>query len=110
ESREFTITPTYSLDVSYTLMDEAQMANVLLQESSDEIQEATAIYVNGSLLAVTTEGEALHAFIDGLKAPYEDPNNPNLRVEFTKDVELQDGNLYFTYSLTDLQGIIDILT
>ena len=110
ESREFTITPTYSLDVSDTLMDEAQMANVLLQESSDEIQEATAIYVNGSLLAVTTEGEALHAFIDGLKAPYEDPDNPNLRVEFTKDVELQDGNLYFTDSLTDLQGIIDILT
>ena len=48
ESREFTITPTYSLDVSDTLMDEAQMANVLLQESSDEIQEATAIYVDGS--------------------------------------------------------------
>ena len=110
ESREFTITPTYSLDVSDTLMDEAQMANVLLQESSDEIQEATAIYVDGSLLAVTTEGEELHEFIDSLKAPYEDPDNPNLRVEFTKDVELQDGNLYFTDSLTDLQSIIDVLT
>ena len=110
EDREFTITPTYSLDVSDTLMDEAQMANVLLQESSDEIQEATAIYIDGELLAVTTEGEELHAFIDSLKAPYEDPNNPNLRVEFTKDVELQDGNLYFTDSLTDLQSIIDTLT
>lgn len=110
EDRKFTITPTYSLDVSDTLMDEAQMANVLLQESSDEIQEATAIYVNGDLLAVTTEGEELHAFIDSLKAPYEDPNDPNLRVEFTKDVELQDGNLYFTDSLTDLQSIIDTLT
>ena len=110
ESREFTIVPTYSVDVSDTLMDEAQMANILLQESSDEIQEATAIYVNGSLLAVTTEGEALHEFIDSLKAPYEDPNDPNLRVEFTKDVELQDGNLYFTDSLTDLQSIIDVLT
>ena len=110
ESREFTVTPTYSVDVSDELMNEAQMANVLLRESSDEIQEATAIYVDGSLLAVTTEGEALHEFIDSLKAPYEDPDNPNLRVEFTKDVELQDGNLYFTDSLTDLQSIIDILT
>ena len=110
ESRQFTITPTYSVDISDTLMNEAQMANVLLRESSDEIQEATAIYVDGSLLAVTAEGEKLHEFIDSLKAPYEDPSNPDLRVEFTKDVELQDGNLYFTDSITDLQSIIDTLT
>ena len=110
ESREFTVTPTYSVDVSDTLMNEAQMANVLLRESSDEIQEATAIYVDGELLAVTNEGETLHEFVDGLKAPYEDPSDPNLRVEFTKDVELQDGNLYFTDSLTDVDSIIATLS
>ena len=108
EERKWEISPTYSLDVSNTLMNETQMADAILLNSSQEIQEATALYIDGGLVAVTTEGSRLQGVLNGMKAPYEEPDNENLRVEFNKDVELVDG-IYFTDSLSEFETITETL-
>lgn len=103
--REWTVTPAYSLSVrSGPVMDETHMTDAILQASGSEIQEATALYVDGAIVAVTTEGDKLEAALEEIKAPYEQPDNENIRVEFVKDVELVDG-IYFTDSIVDYSEI-----
>ena len=103
--REWTVTPAYSLSVrSGPVLDETHMTDAILQASGSEIQEATALYVNGAIAAVTTEGDRLAAALEEIKAPYEQPDNENIRVEFVKDVELVDG-VYFTDSIVDYSQV-----
>lgn len=108
EERTWNITPAFTLDVADTLLSEDQMVDAILRASSQDIQEGTALWVNGGLTAVTTEGDRLRELIDGMKAPYENPDDPNLRVEFNKEIELVDG-VYFTDSITSYDSIADTL-
>lgn len=108
EEREWNIAPTYSLAVSDDLMDQTEMADAILLNSAEQIQEATALYVNQELVAVTTQGQDLQTLLDDMKAPYIDPANENLRVEFSKDVQLVDG-IYFTDSISDYDEIVTTL-
>lgn len=104
-SRDWTVTPAYSLSVrSGPVLDETHMTDAILQASGDQIQEATALYVDGAIAAITTEGDRLAEALEAIKAPYEDPGNENIRVEFVKDVELVDG-IYFTDSIVDYSEI-----
>ena len=105
---QWNIQPSYRIAVGEDVLDENQMADKILQASSDDIQEATALYVNDELVAVTTEGDQLKQALEDMKAPYEDPDNPNLTVEFNKDVRTEDG-IYFTDSIVPVQDIIDKL-
>lgn len=109
ESRELVIVPTFTLAVEGEVLDENAMADAILYASSDEIQEATALYVDGDLTAITTEGDKLRDDLDAMKAPFEDPDNPNQRVEFTKDVEVVDG-IYFTDSITRYSKVKEKIT
>ena len=106
--QEWNIEPSYRIAVGETGLDDNQLADQILQASSDDIQEATALYVNGELVAVTTDGALLKQALEDMKAPYEDPNNPNLVVEFSKDVRTEDG-IYFTDAMVPVQEIIDKL-
>ena len=102
----WTVEPSYQIAVGEEVMDENQMAAAILESSSDEIQNATGVYVNGELVAVTTEGDVLQADLDSMTAPYEDPDNPNLTVEFTKDIRLEN-SLYFTDTIVPVEQIIE---
>ena len=104
----WTVEPSYQIAVGETVLDENQMAAAILESSSDEIQNATGVYVNDELIAVTTDGDVLQQDLDSMTAPYEDPNNPNLTVEFTKDIRLEN-SLYFTDTIVPVQQIIDRL-
>ena len=106
--KDWTVEPTYQIAVGSEVMDENQMAAAILQVSSNEIQEATALYVNDELVAVTTEGNQLEQELEAMKAPYQDSENPNLTVEFNKDVRTED-SLYFTDSIVPVNQIIDKL-
>lgn len=108
EEVEWNITPSYTLSVSDYTLDENAMADAILQASSSEIVPGTALYVNDQLVAVTTEGAELESAIEAIKAPYEDPGNENLRVEFNKEVRVDDG-IYLTSHITDVDNIIDLL-
>ena len=108
-SRQLEIKPTFVLAVQGEVLDENAMADAILTAASDEIQEATALYVDGDLAAITTDGEDLREDLEAIKEPYEDPNDPNQRVEFTKDVEVVDG-IYFTDSISDYDEVYDKIT
>lgn len=102
------VAPTYTLAVSTDVLDENQMADAILSASSDEISEGTALYLDGALVAVTKEGSRLSSYLEGLKAPYEDPADPNTRVEFNREVTLVDG-VFFTDSFSDYGSIQEYL-
>lgn len=108
EKVDWNIQPTYTIAVSDNNMQVNEVADAILKASSNEIVDATALYVNGKIVGVTTDGDQLEAHIAALKAPYEDPSNPNLRVEFTKEIATEDG-IYAAKSLASAQSIIDML-
>ena len=109
EQQQWEINPTFTLRVANgPVLDENEMTDAILRASSDQIQEATALYVDGHLRAITSQGDDLRRFLDDFKAPYEDPDDPNLRVEFVRDVELVDG-VYFTDSIMDYSDIVNML-
>lgn len=107
---DWTVKPTFTLRVyNGATMSESAMADAILRASSDQILEATALYVDKTLRAVTTEGTALRAYLASVKEPYEDPSDPTLRVEFLRDIQLVDG-VYFTKSLVEYEDIINMLS
>ncbi len=109
EVTDWKVAPTYSIAISDETLPVNQMADSILKASSSEIVDASALYVNGEIVGVTTEGEELKSYIEGMKAPYEDPDNPNLRVEFTKELAVEDG-IYAARSLVsagDIEAILE---
>ena len=104
----WTVEPSYQIAVGEQVLDENQMADAILQSSSNEIQNATGLYVNGELVAVTTEGDRLRQELSSMTAPYEDPDNPNLTVSFNKEVRCED-SIYFTSTIVPVEEIIQRL-
>ncbi|MEF9975650.1 MAG: LysM peptidoglycan-binding domain-containing M23 family metallopeptidase [Oscillospiraceae bacterium] len=111
EGDEWSVDPEFTLAITdkAALSSAEFMADKLIETSSSDIQNATGIYVDGELLGVTTEGDLLQKTLDDIRTPYLQENNPNLRVEFVKDVTLLPG-IYFTSSLTDASAITAKLT
>ena len=68
-SRQLEIKPTFALAVQGEVLDENAMADAILTAASDEIQEATALYVDGDLAAITTDGEDLREDLEAIKEP-----------------------------------------
>ena len=106
---QWDITPTYTLAVSDQVMTESEVADAILRASSDEIGDGTAVYIDGNLSFVTTEGDHLRAYLDAIKAPYEDAFDANRRVEFVHDIRLVDG-VYFLSSIVPYDTVISTLS
>ncbi|HJD22383.1 MAG TPA: peptidoglycan DD-metalloendopeptidase family protein [Candidatus Gemmiger faecigallinarum] len=109
DDAQWDISPTYTLAVSDELMTESEAADAILRASSDEIGDGTAVYIDGELRFVTTEGDHLRAFLDAVKSPYEDAFDPDIRVTFVHDIELVDG-VYFLSSIVPYDTVIGTLT
>lgn len=106
----FTVLPAFTLSVTNdNLASREVLADNIVKTSSDKIQEATGITVDGTLLGVTTDGAMLRSTLNTMLEKYHDPANPQMRVDFVNEVELIDG-LYYTASLTDTQSILNTLT
>ena len=56
EQAHFTVEPTYSVTVAHDVMDENDVADAILKNSSDQISEGTALYLDGELTAVCADG------------------------------------------------------
>ena len=67
------------------------------------------MYIDGNLSFVTTEGDHLRAYLDAIKAPYEDAFDANRRVEFVHDIRLVDG-VYFLSSIVPYDTVISTLS
>ena len=94
---KWTVEPTYTVTVAHKTMDENEMADAILKSASDEISEGTALYLDGELTAVCSDGVSLQSYLSSLLEPYEDPENSNVTVGFNKKVTLENG-IYFNDS------------
>ncbi|HJD22384.1 MAG TPA: peptidoglycan DD-metalloendopeptidase family protein [Candidatus Gemmiger faecigallinarum] len=108
EDAQWDITPTYTLAASDEVMTESEVADAILRASSDEIGDGTAVYIDGELRFVTTEGDHLRAYLDAIKQPYEDAFDANRRVSFVHDIQLVDG-VYFLSSIVPYDTVISTL-
>ena len=106
--QEWDIVPRYTIAVSDEIMTESAMVDAILSHSSDKIQNATALYVDGRLAAVTTEGDRLREELQAMLDAYAIPDKPEVVPEFTQQVGTVDG-VYFTDSIDDYDDISALL-
>lgn len=104
DKTELTIEPSYTIAVAHHILDENEMADAIIQSAGDQIGEGTALYLDGELTAVCSDGDALRAYFTSRLEPYEVPDDPNVSVGFNKQVTLEDG-LYFKDSLQDYADV-----
>ena len=104
DKTELTIEPSYTIAVAHHMLDESEMADAIIQSAGDQIGEGTALYLDGELTAVCSDGDALRAYFNSRLEPYEVPDDPNVTVGFNKQVTLEDG-LYFKDSLQDYADV-----
>ena len=103
DKTEWTIEPSYTLAIAHHMMDENEMANAIIQSAGDQISEGTALYLDGELTAVCSDGKALRDYLAAMLDPYEEEENgPDVSVGFNKQVTLEDG-LYFKEGLQDFE-------
>lgn len=105
---QWDVSPTYSLAVSSDTMTESEIANAILQTASDEIVNATAVYIDGSLRFVTTEGDHLRTYLESVKAPYENDMDSSIHTDFAHDIRLLDG-VYLQESIMSYSDVISAL-
>ena len=60
---KWTVEPTYTVTVAHKTMDENEMADAILKSASDEISEGTALYLDGELTAVCSDGVSLQSYL-----------------------------------------------
>ena len=109
DKTELTIEPTYTISVTHKTMDESETANAILQSASDQISEGTALYLDGELTAVCSDGTALQSYLSSLLEPYENPEDPNVTVGFNKEVTLENG-IYFNESFQQENDVESMLS
>ena len=111
EKKEWTIEPTYTISVGHTVMDENEMANAILSSASDEISTGTALYLDGELTAVCSDGDALRTYLNNMVSAYEEEykDDENVTVGFNKTVTLEDG-IYFNDSFEDDNSIENLIS
>ena len=80
ETLDWEIEPGYTLSVSTETMTETEIANEILRISGSEITEGTAVYVDGALRFVTTEGDHLRRYLRTIEEPWEDPTSTSTQI------------------------------
>lgn len=88
---QWEVEPTYTLAIADQTMTESEVANAILRTASDEIGEGTAVYIDGALRFVTTDGDHLRTYLESVKAPYKTDLDPDVHINFVHDIELVDG-------------------
>lgn len=105
---QWDVSPTYTLAVSGQTMTESEIANAILRTASDEIVDATAVYIDGELRFVTTEGDHLRTYLESVKEPYEDTDDPSVYTALAHEIRLLDG-VYLNESISSYSDIINEL-
>lgn len=102
------VEPGYTLAVSETTMTESEIANEILRISGSEITEGTAVYWDGQLRFVTTEGDHLRRYLNAQLQPWDNPADPTLQASFAHGLRLVDG-IYLTDSVVPYAQILSAL-
>lgn len=115
EIKDWQVNPKYSITWSDNFTTTQQLANNMLRSSAGEekdIVEATGLYLNDELFAVTTEGERLRAYLDNILNKQRDTDNEDAVVDFAIPVECEPDNedLYFASSVESYDELIKKLS
>lgn len=109
KDQEWDVEPTFTLATTTEVMDVNSTADAILMVSSDEIQEATGIEVDGQLVAIADDGTKLQQYLEKRKDEYRNPENPTQRVEFLQTVETVDG-LYASETVQSVEEVEAMLS
>lgn len=108
---EWEFTPVLTIGTSATLSSKNEIADQILQHSSNDIMRANGIYIDGELVGVTDDGEKLNALLESIKEQYTDTEHPDATVSFVREVTVSpDGGLFFTESVQPYQDVEQLLT
>ena len=105
---EWDVNPTFTLAVADQTMTEREIANAILKTASDEIVNATAVYIDDELQFVTTEGDHLRSYLENIKAPYEDSMDTSVTTGFVHDIRMVDG-VFLQKSVSSYADVIQAL-
>lgn len=105
---DWDLEPSYTLAVSGDTITESEIANEILRISGSEITQGTAVYLDGTLRFVTTEGDHLRYYLDTVKEPWEVPDDPATQVGFAHSLRLVDG-VYLTDSVVSYREVLSAL-
>ena len=105
---DWDLEPAFTLAVSADTMTPGEVANAILQASGSEITEGTAVYVDGALRFVTTEGDHLRTLLAAMRRPYMNPADADSRAVFAHDLALVDG-IYLTGSVSPYGEVVAAL-
>ena len=105
---QWNVSPTFTLAISGQTMTESEIANAILRTASDEIVDAPAVYIDGELRFVTTEGDHLRTYLESVKEPFEDALDSSVYTAFAHEIRLVDG-VYLSESVSSYSDIISEL-
>ena len=105
---DWEVNPTFTLAVAGQTMTEREIANAILKTASDEIVNATAVYIDDELQFVTTEGDHLRSYLENIKAPYEDAMDTSVTTEFVHNIRMVDG-VFLQKSVSSYADVIKAL-
>ena len=83
-------------------------AKSMLEEAGASVPDGTAVYIDGTLRFVTTEGDHLRTYLESIKAPFENDMDSSIRTGFVHDIRLLDG-VYLQESIMSYSDVISAL-
>lgn len=109
EAERLETRPNFSLRIveDGEVINEDHLVDRLIRMSDEDIVESNGIYIDGKFYGAVEDATAIEAAVEELLAPYR-TGKPNETVELTRPVEIKQG-LYLTASLTEPQGIVELL-
>ncbi len=99
---------TLSNDGTDEVITERELANNILNSSSQNIVSATGLYVDGEFYGATEGGEELNQTIDSMLEPYQN-GAENRTVSFVQDVSIVEG-VFFQDSIKDEGDMLEMIT
>ena len=105
---DWQIQPEYTLvrgSADTPTLTEREIADAILRASGGEITEGTAVYIDGALQFITTEGDHLRQFLYALRRPWQ---REGVQTAFVHGLRMVDG-IYPAATVTPYPDLIEAL-
>ena len=105
---DWQIQPEYTLvrgGADTPTLTEREIADAILRASGGEITEGTAVYIDGALQFITTEGDHLRQFLYALRRPWQ---REGVQTAFVHGLRMVDG-IYPAAAVTPYPDLIEAL-
>lgn len=103
DTPEFSLVPVSASEQ----VSDVMMADTIITQSSDKIQNAVGITVNGQLIGVTNNGDSLQKELDQIIEQAKGETQ-HLSIDFAQNIQLVPG-VYFTSSIQSTQEVMQAL-